>query len=307
MNPPKKYETVLNDLTLETVTFIVIWIIGIFTGGLIIQFLLQQWNVNGVNELLEAHSNVGIQQIRLIQGINSTFTYIIPSVIVAGFLFRKRWAENLFLNEIPDWKNLLLSLLIIGVSGAFISFVYYYNTILLPQDQVATDVLQMEQKLMEMNSLGDFLSNLLVFGLIAGIGEELFFRGLFQRFVTQWSQNIHLGALITALFFTLMHFQPEGFIPRLILSLFFSYFLILTGRLWISIVVHIVFNSYQVFLYYFTPDLVGSVDKVSFVPWSYALFSLLCTVLLWITFVKVNNYYSYSEILNNKNINEFKS
>jgi membrane protease YdiL (CAAX protease family) len=294
-------------LTLETVTFIVIWIIGIFTGGLIIQFLLQQWNVNGVNELLEAHSNVGIQQIRLIQGINSTFTYIIPSVIVAGFLFRKRWAENLFLNEIPDWKNLLLSLLIIGVSGAFISFVYYYNTILLPQDQVATDVLQMEQKLMEMNSLGDFLSNLLVFGLIAGIGEELFFRGLFQRFVTQWSQNIHLGALITALFFTLMHFQPEGFIPRLILSLFFSYFLILTGRLWISIVVHIVFNSYQVFLYYFTPDLVGSVDKVSFVPWSYALFSLLCTVLLWITFVKVNNYYSYSEILNNKNINEFKS
>jgi membrane protease YdiL (CAAX protease family) len=307
MNPPKKYETVLNDLTLETVTFVVIWIIGIFAGGLIIQFLLQQWNVNGVNELLEAHSNVGIQQIRLIQGINSTFTYIIPSVIVAGFLFRKRWAENLFLNEIPDWKNLLLSLLIIGVSGAFISFVYYYNTILLPQDQVATDVLQMEQKLMEMNSLGDFLSNLLVFGLIAGIGEELFFRGLFQRFVTQWSQNIHLGALITALFFTLMHFQPEGFIPRLILSLFFSYFLILTGRLWISVVIHIVFNSYQVFLYYFTPNLVGSVDKVSFVPWSYALFSLLCTVLLWITFVKVNNYYSYSEILNNKNINEFKS
>ena len=305
MNPPKKYETVLNDLTLETVTFIVVWIIGIFTGGLIIQFLLQQWNVNGVNELLEAHNNVGIQQIRLIQGINSTFTYIIPSVIVSGFLFRKRWAENLFLNKIPDWKNLLLSLLIIGVSGTFISFVYYYNTILLPQDQIATDVLQMEQKLMEMNSLGAFLSNILVFGLIAGIGEELFFRGLFQRFVTQWSQNIHLGALITALFFTLMHFQPEGFIPRLILSLFFSYFLILTGKLWISIVVHIVFNSYQVFLYYFTPDLVGSVDKVSFVPWSYALFSLLCTVLLWITFIKVNNCNSYIKILDNKN--EFKS
>lgn len=304
MSPSKKYQTVLNDLSLESATFVIIWIICTFSGSLIIQFLIQQWGIGGIKELM---INENLTQIRIIQGINSTFTYIIPSCIVAAVLFRKKWAENLFLEKLPQIKNIALTILIIIASGAFISFLYYYNTIWIPEDKISVDILQMEQKLMQMTSFSDFLGNVLIFGIIAGFGEELFFRGLLQRFLTQWARNIHLGALLTAFIFTLMHFQLEGFVPRLVLSLFFSYFLILTGRLWISILIHIVFNSYQVFLYYFAPDLVGNVDKVSFVPWSYALFSLLCTVLLWITFLKVNNFDSYKNIINNKNNNEFKS
>lgn len=307
MIPSKKYQTVLNDLALESATFIVIWIVCTFSGSLIIQFLMQQWGIGGLKELMNDQNSVGLNQIRVIQGINSTFTYIIPSIIVAWVLFRKKWAENLFLEKAPQLKNIILTVLIIMVSGYFISFIYYYNTIWIPKDKVSVDVLQMEQKLMEMTSFGDFLGNILVFGVIAGFGEELFFRGLLQRFLTQWVRNIHLGAFLTAIIFTLMHFQLEGFMPRLVLSLFFSYFLILTGRLWITVFIHIVFNSYQVFLYYFAPNLVGDVDKVSFVPWSYALFSLLCTVLMWITFQKVNNFNSYKNIINNNNKNESKS
>ncbi len=307
MERNNNYQTRINDLGLEIVIFLGVWILCMILGGVLAQGILAVSGVENIQTLFEIGDKKQIGLIRIIQAVSSSCSYILPGIILSFFLFRKKWKKQLFLDRAPKFKNIGLSLAIIAASSGFISFVYYYNTALIPEAYISKTTLAMEQQLLQMNNFSELLANVLIFGFIAGIGEELIFRGFLQRFLTQWTKNIHVGAFLTAIAFTLMHFQLEGFFPRLILSLFFSYLLIGSGNLWITILIHIVFNSYQVILYYFAPELIGSVDKVSVVPWSYALFSLLCTFLLWITFAKVNRTLKYNYLLNNNNKDEFKS
>lgn len=307
MERNNSYQTRINDLGLEIVAFLGIWVLCMILGGVLAQGILAASGVENIQTLFETGDAKDIGLVRIVQAVSSSCSYILPGIILSFFLFREKWQKQLFLDTAPKFKNIGLSLAIIAASSVFISFVYYYNTALIPEAYISKTTLAMEQQLLQMNNFSELLANVLIFGFIAGIGEELIFRGFLQRFLTQWTKNIHLGAFLTGLAFTLMHFQLEGFFPRLILSLFFSYFLIGSGNLWITILIHIVFNSYQVILYYFAPEVVGSVDKVSAVPWSYALFSLLCTILLWITFSRVNKTLKYRYLLNNNNKDEFKS
>jgi membrane protease YdiL (CAAX protease family) len=134
-------------------------------------------------------------------------------------------------------------------------WIAYININLLPEHLVAEDTLVFEQRLMQMNSVGDLLLNLLLLGFVAGIGEELLFRGVLQRFIAQYSKSLHVAVWGTAILFSLIHFQPEGFVPRFLLGALLGYIFVWTGNLWASIIGHISFNSIQVLLFYYVVDI----------------------------------------------------
>lgn len=103
--------------------------------------------------------------------------------------------------------------------------------------KAATDVL------LETTTIGGLITGILVIGMLTGLGEEMFFRGGFQRLLTYNGINHHIAIWSVAVLFSLMHFQFYGFIPRVLLGAFFGYLLYWSGSLWVSVFAHALNNS----------------------------------------------------------------
>jgi len=99
-------------------------------------------------------------------------------------------------------------------------------------------------------SFGTMMFNLLTFGLIAGVAEELIFRGVFQKIFCNMFKSGHLAIWVTAFLFSAIHFQFYGFIPRLILGLAFGYLFFWSGNLWFPMIAHFLNNAFPVVLAY---------------------------------------------------------
>ena len=87
--------------------------------------------------------------------------------------------------------------------------------------------------------------------ILPALGEELMFRGVIQRILTNWTKNYHWGIWITAFLFSAMHMQFYGFLPRMALGAMFGYLLVWTGTMWVPILAHFVNNAMGVLGYYF--------------------------------------------------------
>jgi membrane protease YdiL (CAAX protease family) len=85
--------------------------------------------------------------------------------------------------------------------------------------------------------------NLMVLAVIPAIGEELIFRGVFQKILSDLFKSGHLAIWVTAFVFSTLHFQFFGFLPRFILGLVFGYLFFWSGTLWLPVISHFVNNA----------------------------------------------------------------
>ena len=138
-------------------------------------------------------------------------------------------------------------------------------------------------------SMAGLILNLLIIAVVAGLGEELFFRGCLQQIIQKIVKNQHFAVWIAAIVFSAMHFQFYGFIPRVLLGAVLGYMFVWSGTIWVPVVVHTVNNVIGVvlaFVYYGTPqyeDLsVYSLEKNMWIT----ILSLIFTVILIIFMYK---------------------
>lgn len=96
---------------------------------------------------------------------------------------------------------------------------------------------------------GDLLPLLLFIAVVPAVCEELFFRGALQGIFTRM-MNPHLAIVLTAVVFSLIHFQVYGFIPRAILGILMGYLVYASGRLAPAIWAHFLNNAYATLLAY---------------------------------------------------------
>jgi membrane protease YdiL (CAAX protease family) len=90
------------------------------------------------------------------------------------------------------------------------------------------------------------LFNVLMLAVLPAIGEELLFRGVFQKIFYDLFKSGHLAIWVTAFLFSALHFQFYGFIPRFILGLVFGYLFFWGGTLWLPVISHFVNNAVPV-------------------------------------------------------------
>lgn len=88
-------------------------------------------------------------------------------------------------------------------------------------------------------------------GLAAPLGEETFFRGLFQGALRPRLRDAG-AVLVTALCFGAIHFEPIGLIARVELGALFGILVIWTGSLWSSVAAHAANNLLATAIYYAT-------------------------------------------------------
>lgn len=133
------------------------------------------------------------------------------------------------------------------------------------------------------SSFFGLLSGVLVIGVLTGFGEELFFRGTMQRVIASNGMNPHVAIWLSAILFSILHFQFFGFIPRMLLGAFFGYLFFWTGSIWCSVFAHALNNSIVVVVSFLTNngyinfefDKIGLVDNG--IPYI-ALVSVIFTV-----------------------------
>ena len=90
--------------------------------------------------------------------------------------------------------------------------------------------------------------NIFLLAIIPAIGEELVFRGVLQNLIAKASQKIHLSIWFTAFLFAFIHFQYMDFLPRFFLGAAFGYVVILTGKIWYSMILHFLNNALAIFI-----------------------------------------------------------
>jgi len=295
-NNPENREQLKN----ETFLFLFIWFGFYVIGMIFIQIFAALSGLPDFSEILngivKGEYLEYLDTLKVLQLVLHLFQYLIPALVFIFLYHKKAALKTVYADQKPKLKNIFLSILLILSVYPLISFIYYWNTQLLPDGAISQQKLDIQKVFLEMNSPKDLILNLLLLGLAAGIGEEFLFRGILQRLLTFWTKNIHFGAVLTGFIFSLMHFQLEGFFPRFILGVLFCYLLIFTGNLWITIIVHVFFNSIQVIIPYFYPNLSGNISEVQAVAPLVAISSGFVFLLFLAIFRKVNKEYKYIKI-----------
>lgn len=99
------------------------------------------------------------------------------------------------------------------------------------------------QELVESQGFISLITGIIIVGVLTGFSEELFFRGGMQGILVRTGLGAGISVWLTAILFSALHFQFFGFIPRLLMGVFFGYLLVWTNDIKISAFAHILNNS----------------------------------------------------------------
>ncbi|MEJ1241109.1 CPBP family intramembrane glutamic endopeptidase [Chryseolinea sp. T2] len=132
------------------------------------------------------------------------------------------------------------------------------------------------------DTIGGLLIALFIMAVIAGIGEELVFRGLIQNELWRGSNNIHLAIWASAFVFSAIHMQFFGFVPRLLLGALFGYLYYWSGNLLVPMFAHFVNNAFGVILRYLYNIKAISTDVAEddAAPWSLVIVSAVIAAVM---------------------------
>ncbi|MBK9335220.1 MAG: CPBP family intramembrane metalloprotease [Lewinellaceae bacterium] len=265
-------------------------LLAMLGGGLFqLLALLAGWEASGT---LAPDASVAERwQMRLFLAIGQLATFVAAGWVVVRFFYppTNRAVAYLRAGVRPDARLVLLGALLILAAVPLVLFVYNLNQALPLPDvfrQMEEQTTETLKALLRMDNGLELAGNLALIALLPAIGEEIVFRGVVQQ---QLQRRIHspwLAILLAAAVFSFIHFQFEGFLPRLLLGVLLGWLYWRTQNFWVPVAAHFANNAVQVigqFLYgheLSTIDLEADIE----VPWYAAILSamLILAIMRWI-------------------------
>ncbi len=200
-----------------------------------------------VSSLIIPHISDAVTATRLLTFFQALFLFIVPALTTA-VLSTRLPATFLAIDRRPRLIPTLLVIAVLTVAIPAMNMIIEWNAGMhLPDNmkglediirQMEETAAQATETIMGSDTIGSLIVTILIVGVMAGLSEELFFRGALQRSLSSTSMNRHVAVWLTALIFSAIHFQFFGFIPRLLLGAFFGYILLWGGNLWYCIIAH---------------------------------------------------------------------
>lgn len=169
------------------------------------------------------------------------------SVMIWGLMFEDSVYTFLSLEK----KNLsyyfIIAVLMLIIATPFIDGVGLWNNNWhFEGEELFRKMEETSEKIMEgfmsdTSALG-LIINVLVVAALPAVLEELFFRGAMQPTIINLVKNRFIGILITAIIFSLIHFQPFSSLPRVFLGLFLGYLYVFSKNILVPILFHFLNN-----------------------------------------------------------------
>jgi uncharacterized protein len=130
------------------------------------------------------------------------------------------------------------------------------------------------------------VSNLIVVGIIPALGEELFFRGIWQRNLILAFRSPILGIVLTSVIFSLWHMELEAFLPRVLLGGVLGFIYYYTGNLWYSIIAHFFNNGLLILILFWFPEYATLINEPKDVHLLLAIISIIITTFVLLSMNK---------------------
>ena len=194
-----------------------------------------------------------------VQGLGSGIGFWVAAYVIMHFIDKADLHWEIQLSRFNAKGAGLVFLIAIGGMLFNGLLVYWNSQLVLPEvfseleiwmQEMETQLMEMTKYLTDFQSIPELLMGVLVIGILAGIGEEMFFRGLIQPKMHLYTGNAHAGIWVTAFIFSAIHLQFYGFLPRLFLGGMFGYLYYYSGSLTYPILAHIVNNTVTVLMVY---------------------------------------------------------
>ena len=212
--------------------------------------------------------------------LSSIISFALPALLAAKFIQKDEPAfRQLGMTESPRFTKYLLAIVFILAIMPAIEFISSLNaSYSFPESlkgleeylrNIDESAMQSTMKALAGNGVGAFILNLIVLAITPAVCEEMFFRGVLQKFFVDNIRNKHIAILLTAFIFSAIHMQFSGLLPRFILGAVLGYLFYSSGSLWLSIVAHATNNALVVIAaFFFGAEVSASPDLSAYAnPW----------------------------------------
>lgn len=179
--------------------------------------------------------------------------FILPAMLTWKICFKKNPFKAIEATISPTWLMMGFALIVYAVAIPALNQTVYWNQEMhLPEalsgfEEWCREMERMAEEqtegLLNSTDIGTTLTNILIIGVLTGIGEEFFFRGALQRMLIYCRINHHVAIWTAAIVFSALHFQFFGFIPRALLGAWFGYLYWWSGSIWVNAFAHALNNS----------------------------------------------------------------
>ncbi|MNS27032.1 CAAX amino terminal protease self- immunity [compost metagenome] len=183
----------------------------------------------------------------LLNGLSQVLTFLVPSL---AFIYLLPDRPRFFLSFKPVKGSHVAGIflvaigmlaLILGLSALLQSFSWGTEADTMQEQRKA-----MEAALLHMDTAGDILIRLVFIALIPAFCEEIFFRGIVQRFFNSFLKRPVLSIIATGLFFAMYHASIYNFLPITLAGIVLGLIYHRTGNIWYAILLHFLNNGIQV-------------------------------------------------------------
>lgn len=291
--------------------------LGIFLGltgvGMVLAVILTGvlWSVMTHRPLLAMDSEMTnpayYTAMMVIQGVTTLALFFLPVIFYAKICYHNS-SKFMGTNTTISWKQVIwvvvLLILVFPVGGALAEL----NRIIpIPKDwavyfQQKEDARKVQESIfININTFPKYLLSMLIIAILPAIFEEFFFRAGMQNLFTRWFGGPVAAILLTSVIFSLVHLSYYGFLVRFALGVVLGLIYYYSGSIWLSVLLHFLFNGIQVSAMYSakTTDYVKTKDlEENFPLWAGAI-ALVVLIIVVIQFkkesIKVQEKFVYKE------------
>jgi membrane protease YdiL (CAAX protease family) len=226
---------------------------------ILMKFIFKLDVISNPQILTDLSNPLAIDALKFLQLFNALGLFVLPPLIYA-YLSSDNVGKSLGISGGPKLLQLILAGVSMFIALPFINWLAEINSNMhLPKilSGLETWMKQSEESatkittlFLQVNSIGGLIYNLLLIAILPAFGEELLFRGTLQPLLKEQTRNSIAGIVLAAVIFSALHMQFYGFLPRMLMGVYFGFLFFWTQSLWVPVFAHLVNNGTAVIVSY---------------------------------------------------------
>lgn len=241
--------------------------------------------------LIPVEAQGGLVRQWLMFSAQNVFAFILPAVLAWKLCFKGNSLSDIGALSLPSARMIGIALAAYFISMPALNQIVFWNENVVFPDALASFEKWCQETearaaaeskiLLSVDAFWQMAVNVLVIGVLTGIGEEFFFRGGLQKLLARCGVSPHVAIWVAAFIFSALHMQFYGFIPRMLLGAWFGYLYRWSGNIWVSSFAHALNNSIAVLVSWLIHRnfLSDDFDSMGVADGSFP-FAFLCSVIL---------------------------
>lgn len=229
----------------------------LLSGG--IDMALVPWLTDGLSfeefaQVVTYQNPAYTQAHRIVQFISQVMLFIVPAFVFAYLAYPKPLQYLKITNKLNP-KHLLWAAGIMITAIPMINLLEYINGLVPLTDgmyEIEETAQVITKAFLETDQPAQIFFNVVLFVFAAAIGEELFFRGVFQNILISTSEKkYHISIIVlTAIIFSLFHGEMSGFLPRAYAGFLIGLAYYMSNTIWVPILMHAINNGFALLMFY---------------------------------------------------------